>query len=332
MQKKVIIENYKNCINCNGHKFIDYVIGKDYLLNNLESEFGFYKCIDCGLFCAYPELSHKELNKYYSDNYPIYNFEKNDDVYNKYKLNYKYRFISKLLKIFYSLNIVKYFYFYFLELILLKLINNLPYEKTTDVLDIGCGNCHFIKKWSRLNVNCTGIDIFNSDMELSNFNNIKLINANFESFTFNKRNIFDIVHISHTLEHFNKPDLALKKINEILKDEGYLIIRIPIFSRIENFIFKKYWLDWDFPRHRFLFSRRNIKQFLKKFNFHTIYMINEINSGNITQSIKNIQKFEQKYTWLNLENNFFKAIISVFSFLLWLLRDSGRIIIICKKK
>jgi SAM-dependent methyltransferase len=45
-----------------------------------------------------------------------------------------------------------------------------------------------------------------------------------------RENHFDIVFMFHTLEHFNDPGLALRRVKELLSSDGKLVIEVPNFA------------------------------------------------------------------------------------------------------
>jgi SAM-dependent methyltransferase len=78
---------------------------------------------------------------------------------------------------------------------------------------------------------------------------------------------FDIINLSHVIEHFNDPKRALIKIHSLLKKNGKLIIIAPNYDSVAAKIFGKYWYALDLPRHLFQFSPKTITRLLSETGF-----------------------------------------------------------------
>jgi glycosyltransferase involved in cell wall biosynthesis len=105
-------------------------------------------------------------------------------------------------------------------------------EKNERVLDIGAGDCFLLKKYGRAKFEeLTAVDLEKKLMDKfdkwANKNKIKSRSfaGNFESF--NSKEKFDCVCALAYLEHVVSPFENLKKISNILKKGGLLIIEVP---------------------------------------------------------------------------------------------------------
>lgn len=75
---------------------------------------------------------------------------------------------------------------------------------------------------------------------------------------------FDLIRMGDSLEHMDDPIEVLKKARNLLKDNGYIAINIPIFPNIAFEMFGTDWFQIDAPRHIFIPSRETINYFEKK--------------------------------------------------------------------
>jgi SAM-dependent methyltransferase len=80
-------------------------------------------------------------------------------------------------------------------------------------------------------------------------------------------NFFDVVNMSHILEHLNDPKAALLKANLILKKGGKLIISLPNFDSLAAKFFGRYWHALDVPRHLFFFTPKTLSFLLEQTGF-----------------------------------------------------------------
>ena len=238
--------SYIKCNICRSSKYQLLFKGKDRLHRVDNTLFNVVKCSNCGLVYLNPQPNQKELIKYYPKNYGPY---KNiNDV--------KFGFFSRNLK-----KIIK------------KINQNnrriKPIESSAvNYLDFGCGggiNLEGVKKLHP-NWNLYGLD--NNEFACK-----KTREKGFEVFCGDileinlPKNFFDIVNMSHVIEHLNHPRKILEKINSSIKSGGNLIVSTPNFNSLEAKLFKNYWYALDVPRHLFFFTPETIKILLSKVGF-----------------------------------------------------------------
>jgi len=108
---------------------------------------------------------------------------------------------------------------------LIQVLSNLDISgKKTKILDIGCGSGKQIQILNSFGFNTFGIDI----VKHKNLNDNKI---NFKKFDgvkipFNK-NEFNLVLMSHVLEHVIKKESLINEIKRVLNDNGVLICVLP---------------------------------------------------------------------------------------------------------
>ena len=111
--------------------------------------------------------------------------------------------------------------------ILAHIVNKKIKKKNNlNILEVGCGKGHFLKKLSKLkkNSNLYGYDIGNySKSKIFLNKNISFIKKKI-SF---KENSLDLIVVSHTLNYFLDPLNKIKKYQKFLKKNGFLLILIP---------------------------------------------------------------------------------------------------------
>jgi len=95
-----------------------------------------------------------------------------------------------------------------------------------NVLDYGCGGGNLLKyvSKSRSDLNLFGYDL--DDRQLTNLQNI----SNFKQLIVGKLETnlkFDLIFMSHTLEHLTNPIESLQQLRELLSHDGYLAIAVP---------------------------------------------------------------------------------------------------------
>jgi len=150
----------------------------------------------------------------------------------------------------------------------------LPQDKNSKILDFGCGFGQLIKELKNLGYpNVIGADI---DKEAINFGRSQgffyIEDATDLDYFCTKyeNNYFDIVIMSHVLEHIPKKEIIpfLLKIKKVIKKGGYLFVMIPNAQSNTG----AYWAYKDFT-HETLFTSGSIYYVLKKAGFNEIEFI-----------------------------------------------------------
>lgn len=136
------------------------------------------------------------------------------------------------------------------------------------ILDVGCGSGESLMQLeSRGFTNLLGIDPFIS-ADITYANGVIIRKASLESI--NDR--FDFIMLHHSLEHMEDPLRVLKKINSLLPQGHYALIRIPI----KAYAWEHYGTNWaqiDAPRHLFLHSTESISLLASQAGFEVSEII-----------------------------------------------------------
>src|SRR3989338_3523493 len=142
-------------------------------------------------------------------------------------------------------------------------------SKGIKVLDIGCGNGHFLSRLREQGCqNLQGVDIANYLQDKSIAHSV--VDINVEKLPF-PDNSFDVVTAFQVLEHLENYFLIEQEIKRILKPGGYFIFSVP---NQMNFFFRlKFALTgnmegWSQKNNHLLFLTRDVfaKTYLKDFD------------------------------------------------------------------
>jgi 2-polyprenyl-3-methyl-5-hydroxy-6-metoxy-1,4-benzoquinol methylase len=95
------------------------------------------------------------------------------------------------------------------------------------LLDIGCGAGEYLKVGSELGMTVTGYDVDSSIEEyVKRTYKFKVVSGNLDEDTFDEGS-FDVIVLSHVIEHLNDPKSMASKIHKFLKKDGILILTMP---------------------------------------------------------------------------------------------------------
>ncbi len=81
---------------------------------------------------------------------------------------------------------------------------------------------------------------------------------------------FDVVLMSHSLEHMYHLHQMLAEVHRILDDRGLLVIAVPNAGGWEARLFGRWWVNWDPPRHLYHFTKVTLVRLLNRTGFRIV--------------------------------------------------------------
>lgn len=169
------------------------------------------------------------------------------------------------------------------------IVEILPLDKNTDLLDIGCGFGTFIREVKKQGYNSVkGIDISEQAIEFALKQNFDVQKISIKEFAEQAEKKFDFITMSHVLEHINKEEIinTLNLIREkLLKENGKLCLMVPNAQSNTD----SYWAYEDFT-HTTLFTSGSLLYVLKAAGFTKIKFLDP--DG--TENSSSISKFLKK--------------------------------------
>lgn len=153
-------------------------------------------------------------------------------------------------------------------------------KKEGKLLDVGCGNGLFLafaveRGWDGYGLDNSPGAIRVAQNRLGDRIRLTtLLEASYPS------DSFDIISLFEVLEHL--PDFTdhLREIHRILKPGGWLCVSVPNFASLERWIFGKWWVGLDAPRHLQQFTPASLHFFLKESGFDEV-AVRSINADKI---------------------------------------------------
>ena len=82
-----------------------------------------------------------------------------------------------------------------------------------------------------------------------------------------KDRAFDVVLLSHSLEHLYDPLSTLLEVRRILDDDGVVVVTVPNAGSMEARLFGRWWFPWELPRHLYHFEKATLAQLLRQAGF-----------------------------------------------------------------
>lgn len=142
---------------------------------------------------------------------------------------------------------------------LLGIINSLD----CSFLDIGCGAAGVVRNLSAMGLKrSVGIDAYLCPQHEYESENCNVYSS--EIFDIHEK--FDVILLNHSLEHMQQHQRVLRKVHELLTDQGVCIIRMPVASYAWN-MYHTDWYQLDAPRHLIIHSFLSMETLFEQTNF-----------------------------------------------------------------
>ena len=199
IKKDVEYSVLKSCQLCSSKKFETFSNTTLLKTDNIFVEFPFLQCLKCGLIQQKIKFSNKFHKFFYSKLY--------SKLLNRNKVVYK-----NLIKNSYERG----------EFLYKKLNKYFLNKKNLKLLDIGCGAGGKLEVFKK-----NGWDVYGVDPDKDLLKIVKkkyslrnIYSQNFEEIKF-KKNFFDLIVVSGSLEHVNDLNKVMKKLNYTQKSQVY---------------------------------------------------------------------------------------------------------------
>jgi SAM-dependent methyltransferase len=236
----------KICSNSVGNKKVQI---KEMMFGT-RNEFDYIECSKCG--CLQIAEIPNNMSEYYPSDFYSFTDNISENPVKKYlriKRN-EYALFKKGLIGKYMYNSYPTYFFDKLE--------KLEINHESKILDVGCGSGRLLYSFKDLGFkNLTGIDPYIKEGTEDDMVSI------YKKTIHELENSFDLIILKNVFEHTPDQLETLKKISELLTDNGISIITMPLKNR---FIWKKYGINWvqiDAPRHFFIHTLESFKILLE---------------------------------------------------------------------
>ncbi len=164
---------------------------------------------------------------------------------------------------------------------LIKLITK--YKKPpAKILDIGCDRAFFLDNIRRLGFEVIGVELSKKARFYTQNIGIKVFSKIYEV-----KQAFDIVTLSHSLEHIPQPLILLNELKEKVNRNGLLLIRVPAFDCFWRKIFRSKWIWFQPINHLFHYSVESLKNLLITAGYEVI-LIKKRRPNNLTTLISSL--------------------------------------------
>lgn len=209
---------------------------KDYMHHSSEKIYNFVKCKNCWVEMMDSIPNKEAIMSWYPSNYSSYHAIKDKKSLKKIMINLLRNILSVGKK--FGLPKDKWWWRYF--------------------LDVGCGD------WPSLDImksrwwNAFGFDIGDISRKWNIFYGPNISEADFLWLE------FDVIYLSHAMEHMEDPEWSFRKIHSLLKKWWKIIITTPNTDCMSSKYLGPYALERDIPRHVIVYTLKSATLFFKK--------------------------------------------------------------------
>ena len=142
---------------------------------------------------------------------------------------------------------------------------------------------------------------------------------------------FDVVLMSHALEHLYRPKKVLAEVRRILDDEGVLVVAVPNAASWESALCGRWWGPWDPPRHLYHFTKESLTRLLAQAGFAVIQLRTGVTSTHLTSSLDRAW-MESRHRALPLKRQLEQCVLRPFSLIAGNLHAGTELLVQARKQ
>lgn len=153
--------------------------------------------------------------------------------------------------------------------------------KNMILLDVGCGDGWYSIPLANDGYKIIGIDLSLKRLQRLKKKGVEIVLADANKMPF-RAHSFDLVFAAQFLEHMPNPEGVLKRIKEILKIDGFLLIEIPSKTNIVDYIIEvllKKKPGWGLiidSTHLHFFDEETVKALFRKFKLLLVKVVGAV--------------------------------------------------------
>ncbi|MDC0576765.1 class I SAM-dependent methyltransferase [Gammaproteobacteria bacterium] len=150
--------------------------------------------------------------------------------------------------------------------------------KPRSVLEVGCGAGGILSIFQKNGSEVTGLDFDEDYLSVARQNGIKAVTGSLDQLSSNDK--YDLIILSHVLEHITEPAIFLGKLIEHLEDDGVIYIEVPSLNNVSEggggyrYDLLRYWQN----AHTMHFTVKTLNLLCKKVGLVNIKQTNFIHS------------------------------------------------------
>jgi SAM-dependent methyltransferase len=167
----------------------------------------------------------------------------------------------------------------------------LPWVGRGRLLDVGCGS-----GVNTMIFKAQGWDVFGLDLNEVAVGHARTLLGDrvqvgdFQTVCYPDR-AFDVVRLSHSLEHMYNLSRVFAEVRRILDDDGMVTIAPPNAGSLEARLFGRWWFPWELPRHLYHFERKTIVRLLGQAGFSVVRFKTGVTPAHFMTSLERVYTY-----------------------------------------
>lgn len=140
------------------------------------------------------------------------------------------------------------------------------YRKNNNMIDVGCGDGHFLQVAKRRGWNVFGTEYTDVAVEVCEKKGISMKKGklNVENYP---PDYFDVVTSFEVIEHINNPNEDVANYNKVLRKGGVVYVTTPNFNSVSRDLLGVKWNVIEYPEHLSYYTVSTIKEIFVKNGF-----------------------------------------------------------------
>lgn len=163
-----------------------------------------------------------------------------------------------------------------------------PFRRRGALLDIGCGNGGNLVLWSPQQVSCVGVEPHRPTAEAARrTRKLDIRPGRLEEQSFPPQS-FDVITLSHVLEHVARPLDELRRVAALLRPGGEVLIWVPNYAGLLRRFFGDAWFPYEIPRHLWHFQADDLCSLLHQAGLRPVEISCDANEWCFRQGVKRL--------------------------------------------
>lgn len=234
------MDKLHECPICGDKEMTKFLALQDWFLS--QEKYDIDQCSSCGFKFTNPRPSLDVIGQYYkSEEYISHSNTKKDPISMVYQMVRQHTLAQKF-----------------------KMIS--AYQKTGNLLDIGCATAEFLNHFKIKGWDVSGVEP-DSDARAMALENHGINVKEEEALNQFEAGSFNVISMWHVLEHVYPLQERVEQLHRLLADDGTLVIAVPNCNSHDALYYKEHWAAYDVPRHIYHFTQKDIQNLFTKHGF-----------------------------------------------------------------